>query len=115
MVWTCSENGRGKTPKQVMKWNPPERRKQGRPKLTWMDEIRRLMGGKGTSGRRLERQRRMEKEDTISVQWAQEDVETSYNLLNNNNNKDKAIPLQAWTRPEGSKRFSLPDFITIGT
>jgi hypothetical protein len=29
----------------------------------------------------------MEKEDTISVQWAQEDVETSYNLRNNNNNK----------------------------
>jgi hypothetical protein len=27
----------------------------------------------------------MEKEDTISVQWAQEDVEASYNLLNNNN------------------------------
>jgi len=27
----------------------------------------------------------MEKEDIISVQWAQEDVETSYNLLNNNN------------------------------
>ena len=27
----------------------------------------------------------MEKEDTISVQWAQEDVETSYNLLNSNN------------------------------
>jgi len=26
----------------------------------------------------------MEKEDTISVQRAQEDVETSYNLLNNN-------------------------------
>jgi len=26
----------------------------------------------------------MEKEDTISVQWAQEGVETSYNLLNNN-------------------------------
>ena len=28
----------------------------------------------------------MEKEDIISVQRAQEDVETSYNLLNNNNN-----------------------------
>ena len=28
----------------------------------------------------------MEKEDTISVQWAQEDVETSYSLVNNNNN-----------------------------
>jgi hypothetical protein len=27
----------------------------------------------------------MEKEDTISVQWAQEDVETLYNLLNNSN------------------------------
>jgi len=27
----------------------------------------------------------MEKEDIISLQRAQEDVETSYNLLNNNN------------------------------
>jgi len=27
----------------------------------------------------------MEKEDTISVQWAQEDVEKSYRLLNSNN------------------------------
>jgi hypothetical protein len=25
----------------------------------------------------------MEKEDTVSVQWAQEDVETSYSLVNN--------------------------------
>jgi hypothetical protein len=30
----------------------------------------------------------MEKEDTISVQWAQEDVETSYSLLNNNNSNN---------------------------
>jgi hypothetical protein len=44
----------GRLPKQVMKWNPPGRRKRGRPKLTWMEGIRRLMGGKGTSGRRLE-------------------------------------------------------------
>jgi hypothetical protein len=29
--------------------------------------------------------------------------------------KGKAIPLQAWTGPEGSKRLRLPDFITIGT
>jgi len=29
--------------------------------------------------------------------------------------KDKAIPLQAWTGPEGSRRFRLPDFMTIGT
>jgi hypothetical protein len=44
----------GRPPKQVMKWNPPGRRKRGRPKLTWMEGIRGLMGGKGTSERRLE-------------------------------------------------------------
>jgi hypothetical protein len=29
--------------------------------------------------------------------------------------KAKAIPLQAWTGPEGSRRLRLPDFKTIGT
>jgi hypothetical protein len=29
--------------------------------------------------------------------------------------KGKAIPLQLWTGPEGSKRLRLPDFKTIGT
>jgi hypothetical protein len=29
--------------------------------------------------------------------------------------KGKAIPLQALTGPEGSKRLRLPDFMTIGT
>jgi len=29
--------------------------------------------------------------------------------------KQKAIPLQAWSGPEGSRRFRLPDFKTIGT
>jgi len=29
--------------------------------------------------------------------------------------KDKPIPLQAWTGPEGSRRLRLPDFKTIGT
>jgi hypothetical protein len=33
--------------KRVMKWNPPGRRKQGRPKLTWIEGIRGLMGEKG--------------------------------------------------------------------
>jgi hypothetical protein len=28
--------------------------------------------------------------------------------------KGKAIPLQAWTGPEGSRRLRLPDFMTIG-
>jgi len=27
----------------------------------------------------------------------------------------KAIPLQAWTDPDGSRRLRLPDFKTIGT
>jgi hypothetical protein len=29
--------------------------------------------------------------------------------------KGKAIPLQAWTGPGGSRRMRLPDFKTIGT
>jgi len=29
--------------------------------------------------------------------------------------KGKAIPLQAWTGPEGSWRLRLPDFKTLGT
>jgi hypothetical protein len=29
--------------------------------------------------------------------------------------KNKAIPLQALTGPEGSRRLRLPDFKTIGT
>jgi hypothetical protein len=37
----------GRLPKQVMKWNPPGRRKRGRPKLTRMEGIRELMGEKG--------------------------------------------------------------------
>jgi hypothetical protein len=29
--------------------------------------------------------------------------------------KGKAIPLHAWTGPEGSRKLRLPDFKTIGT
>jgi len=29
--------------------------------------------------------------------------------------KGRAIPLQAWTDPEGSRRLRLPDFKTFGT
>jgi hypothetical protein len=29
--------------------------------------------------------------------------------------KGKAIPLQTWTDPEGSRRLRIPDFKTIGT
>ena len=27
----------------------------------------------------------------------------------------EAVPLQAWTGPEGSKKLRLPDFKTVGT
>jgi len=33
-------------PKEVMKLRPPARRKRGRPKLTWAEGIRGLMGEK---------------------------------------------------------------------
>ena len=37
----------GRLPKKVMKWSPPGRRKRGRPKTTWAEGIRGLMGEKG--------------------------------------------------------------------
>ena len=37
----------GRLPKDVMKWCPTGRRKRGRPKLTWAEGIRGLMGEKG--------------------------------------------------------------------
>ena len=37
----------GRLPKEVVKWSPPGRRTRGRPKLTWVEGIRGLMGEKG--------------------------------------------------------------------
>jgi hypothetical protein len=37
----------GRLPKEVMKRRPPRRRKRGRPKLTWVEGIRGLMGENG--------------------------------------------------------------------
>jgi len=37
----------GRLPKEVMKWRPLGRRKRGRPKRTWADGVRGLMGEKG--------------------------------------------------------------------
>ena len=39
----------------------------------------------------------------------------STNKTNKDKCKGKAIPLQAWTGPEGSRSLRLPDFKTIGT
>jgi len=82
MVRICSENGRGETTKKVMNWNPPGRIKRGRPKATWVEGIRGLLGGKGINRRRLQLQRQMEEKDKIIVKWVQEVVEKSNNLLN---------------------------------
>jgi len=42
-------------------------------------------------------------------------IEIQESLVNNVFGKGKAIPLQTWTDPEGSRRLRLPDFKTIGT
>jgi hypothetical protein len=41
--------------------------------------------------------------------------EVKYKGYINYNVNGKAIPLQAWTGPEGSRRLRLRDFKTIGT
>jgi hypothetical protein len=38
-----------------------------------------------------------------------------YNVKGKGKGKGKAIPLQACTGPEGSRRMRLPDFKTFGT
>jgi hypothetical protein len=44
-------------------------------------------------------------------------LKTALSELNNNRGKGKgkAIPLQAWRRPEGSRRLRLLDFMTNST
>jgi hypothetical protein len=42
-------------------------------------------------------------------------VEEQRNILHEISKKGKAIPLQALTGPEGSRRLRLPDLMTIGT
>jgi hypothetical protein len=42
-------------------------------------------------------------------------VVTLIYLINIYTIKGKAMPLQAWTGPEGSRRLRLPDSKTVGT
>ena len=37
----------GRLPKEVIKWSPTGRRKRRRPKFTWAEGIRGMMGKKG--------------------------------------------------------------------
>ena len=65
-----------------MKWSPPGRRKRGRPKATWVEGIRGLMGEKGLMEEDWKDRGKLEEEDNLIVKWAQEGVETLYSLLN---------------------------------
>jgi len=65
---------------KVMKWSPPGRRKRGRPKATWAEGIRGLMGEKGLIEEDWKDRDKWKKK--IIVKWVQEDVETSNSLLN---------------------------------
>ena len=47
MLWTCSENGRGKIAKRIDAMASTRKKKTSRPKLTWAEGIRGLMGEKG--------------------------------------------------------------------
>jgi hypothetical protein len=38
-----------------------------------------------------------------------------FNIEVKGKGESKAIPLQTWTGPEGSRRLRIPDFKTIGT
>ena len=42
-------------------------------------------------------------------------IENNRLVLKPSKGKGKAITLQAWAGPEGSRRLRFPDFITIGT
>ena len=63
-----------------MKWSPSGRRKRGRPKLTWAEGIRGLMGEKELMEEDWNDRDKWKKK--IIVRWAQEDVKTPHNLVN---------------------------------
>jgi hypothetical protein len=52
---------------------------------------------------------------TVRATWKYPTVPTPELLPYFTKGKGKAIPLQAWIGPEGSRRMRLPDFMTIGT
>ena len=47
MAWTCSKNGREKIAKRSDEMASTGKKKRGRPKPTWAEGIRGLMGEKG--------------------------------------------------------------------
>ena len=68
----------GRLPKEVMKWRSLGRRKRGRPKLTWAEGIKGLVGETGLMEEVRNDRSKLQEEDNIIVKCAQEDVKTLY-------------------------------------
>lgn len=51
LVWYghVQRMGEDRLPKKILKWIPPQRRKRGRPKMMWIQGIRRSMSERGLS------------------------------------------------------------------
>ena len=45
LVWTSKKDGR-RIPKKALEWIPPERRKRGRPRRSWTDEVNKAMSSR---------------------------------------------------------------------
>jgi hypothetical protein len=91
MVWTCSKNGRGKVIKRGYELAFTRKKKM---RKTWTHlggRDKRTDGRKGIGGGRLERQTELEEEDNIINKLAEEDVNTLYSLLSNNNKNNKLM------------------------
>jgi len=55
------------------------------------------------------------KASSFRLQWGRGTVTAFILFTLNGKGKGKAIPLQAWAGPDGSRRLRLPDFKTVGT
>jgi len=71
-----------------MKWSPSRRRERGRPKFTWVEGIRGLMGEKLLMEEDWKGRGQLEEEDNIIVRLAQEDMAKLCQVLNSNNNNN---------------------------
>jgi len=61
-----------------------------------------------------------EKHRRFTSFWPEDGIEVDakenkYMFMSCEESNGTAIPLQAWTGPEGSRRLRLPDFRSIGT
>jgi hypothetical protein len=50
-----------------------------------------------------------------NIKAREEEKKQNWRYLVKGTNKGKAIPLQAWTGPESSRRLRIPDFKTVGS